>query len=90
MYTDSLPPAVVARWSSRLQPVPATVRSVPDDQLPATTYSLSRPLRAGRVVVLRFSLMTQRGPQAYAQGTTFYLLEVGGEYRIVAMSSWIT
>ena len=90
MYTDSLPPTVVARRSSRLKPVPSTERGVPDDQLPATTYSISRPLGAGRLVVLRFSLTTQRGPQAYAQGTTFYLLGVGGEYRLVAMSSWIT
>jgi hypothetical protein len=90
MYADSLPPSVVARWSSRIKPIPMSERGVPDDQLPATTYTISRPLQAGQFVVVRFSLMTQRGPQAYAQGSTYYLMRVGGEYKIVAVSGWIT
>ena len=90
MYADSLPPSVVARWSSKIRPVSMSERGVPDDQLPATTYTISRPLVAGRFVVVRFSLMTQRGPQAYAQGSTYYLMRVGSEYKIVMVSGWIT
>jgi hypothetical protein len=90
MYTDSLPAAVIARWSSRIKPVSMSERGVPDDQLPATTYQISRPMAAGRFVVMRFSLTTQRGPQAYSQGSTFYLLRVGDEYKVVAMTAWIT
>lgn len=87
---DSLPAAVVNRWAGKLRPVPSAERSVPDDQLPATTYWISPPMGAGRIVVLRYSLTTQRGAQAYSQGSVFYLLRMGEEFRLVAISSWIT
>lgn len=92
IISDSLPAAVIARWSATIKPIPSSERGVPEGQLqqPVTTYWIAPPIGAGPIVVLQYRLTTQRGQQAYSQGAAFFLLRVGNAYRLVSISSWIT
>jgi hypothetical protein len=91
---SNLPPAVLAKWAARVEIVTDAARI--DDREAGVTYTVSPVVGFGsfaRVEIAaseRLQRAANQSPVAYAAATTYYLMKLGGEWVIVAWSSWVT
>lgn len=93
---DSLPDALRARWQGRLEIIASAEWDRRDVRSAAVFYTV-RPLRAwGRFVRIevldseRIARPDGQLPAQYAAGNTYYLMELNGEWVIVAEEGWVT
>jgi hypothetical protein len=90
----NLPPTILAKWAARVETVTAAERL--DDREAGVTYVVQPVIGFGRFARVRIeaSERIQRAanqlPRAYAAGTTYYLMNRGDEWVIVAWESWVT
>jgi hypothetical protein len=93
---DSLPDAVRAKWGARLQIITDAEWASRDVRSAAVFYTVPPPRRWGRFVRIKVldAERTARAegqlPAAYAAGKTYYLMELNGEWVIVAEEGWVT
>jgi hypothetical protein len=93
---DSLPEAIRAKWSTRVEIVaPAEWRR--GDAREAGAFYTFAPIRAwGRFVRVQVTVSERlarpegQAPAQYASGNTYYLMQVNGEWVVVAADGWIT
>ena len=96
LLADSLPAALRDKWKDRV----SVVTSAEWRDRPLTDagvlYTLSGVRRVGRFVVVgvtseeRMSRRQGEAPQLFAAGTTYYLMELNGEWVIVSADAWVT
>lgn len=93
---DSLPDDMRAKWASRVPIIRREEWERRDSRAASVFYTFS-PVSAwgpfARVTMRvseRLARPTGDAPAQYAAGTTFYLMELEGEWVIVARTSWIT
>lgn len=92
----NLPSAVREKWGARVEIVTADDRDRIDDREAGVTYTVSPVLRFGsfaRVEIQaaeRLERAANQTPAAYAAATTYYLMNRGGEWVIVAWYGWVT
>jgi hypothetical protein len=91
---DSLPEAVRAKWAARI--LASAEWNSRDPRLAAVFYSIP-PLHSwGRFVRIevadseRTARTEAQPPAEYAASTTYYLMELNGEWVIVAEEGWVT
>lgn len=95
-HVDNVPQAVRAKWAGQVEFISESEWRQRDARTGATLYRVS-PVQAwgrfARVYVETSERVSRAGneaPQAYAAGSGYYLMEVNGEWVIVARDSWIT
>jgi hypothetical protein len=93
---EHVPETVRAKWAGQVEFISKSEWWTRDSRGGGTLYILS-PVRAwGRFVQLnvetseRVSRAVDEAPQAYAAGSTYYLMELNGEWVVVSSNSWIT
>jgi hypothetical protein len=96
LLADSLPAALRERWKDRV----SVVTSAEWRDRPLTDagvlYSLSGVRQVGRFVVVgvrsdeRMARRQGEAPHLFAAGTTYYLMELNGEWVVVSSDSWVT
>lgn len=91
---SNLPPALRAKWAARVEIV--TAADSVDDREAGVTYTVSPVVGFGNFARLqitaseRLQRAANQAPEGYASGTTYYLMNRGGEWFIVAMEGWVT
>jgi hypothetical protein len=96
LLADSLPAALRDKWKDRVH----VVTSAEWRDRPLTDagvlYTLSGVRRSGPFVVVgvtsqeRMARRPGEAPQLFAAGTTYYLMELNGEWVIVSTDMWVT
>ena len=93
---DSLPDALRAKWGARLQIIASAEWARRDVRSAAVFYTVP-PLRTwGRFVRIeildseRTARPDEQLPAQYAAGNTYYLMELNGDWVIVAEEEWVT
>jgi hypothetical protein len=90
----NLAPSIRAKWASRVEIVTDTARI--DDREAGVIYRVEPVVGFGNFIRVRIEASERlqrsadQAPQAYAAGTTFYLMNRGGEWVIVDWSTWVT
>ena len=91
-----MPDGVRAKWAGRVEFISKREWDQQDPRVGGVSYTVPRVLAWGRFarveVTLSERVMRLAGavPAQYAAGTTYYLMELNGEWVVVALESWIT
>lgn len=93
---DSLPEAIRAKWSTRVEVILPAEWTRRDAREAGVFYTFA-PVRAwGRFVRVQVTVSERlarpegQAPAQYASGNTYYLMELDGEWVVVAAEGWIT
>lgn len=93
---DSLPEALRAKWSGRVEIISSAELRRRDSREAGAFYTFA-PVRAwGRFVRVQVTVSeslarpADQPPAHYAAGSTYYLMELNGEWVLVASDWWIT
>lgn len=93
---NSLPEAIRAKWASRVEIISPREWSRRDAREVGVLYTFD-PVRAwGRFVRVQVTVSERlarpegQAPAQYASGNTYYLMELNGEWVVVAAEGWIT
>jgi hypothetical protein len=93
---DSLPDVLRAKWGTRFQIITSAEWAKRDVRSAAVFYTVPPPRRWGRFVRIevldseRNARAESQLPAQYAAGNTYYLMELNGEWVIVAQGWWVT
>ena len=96
LLADSLTPALRAKWGARLRLITGDDWTRRSEREGGTLFVLSGVDRIGPFVRLRIDSRGRlprrpdQTPWLYAAGTTYYLMQVNGDWVIVGVRSWIT
>ena len=92
----SLSPAVREAWRGRIEIVGDSARRQLDLRQAAVVYSIEQPVGWGPFAMITVSASEQIGrpaedaPEHYAASTTYYLMQLDGEWVLVSWSAWVT
>lgn len=93
---DGLPEAVRAKWSSRVEIISRAEWNRRDAREAGVFYTFTpvrawgRFIRVERAVSERLARPEGHAPAQYASSNTYYLMELNGEWVVVAQDGWIT
>ena len=93
---DSVPDSLRAKWAGRVAFVSRSEWSRRDPREGGVFYTPSPIVAWGPFVRVtlnlaeRVSRSADAAPEAYAAGTTYYLMQLDGEWVIIAQEGWIT
>jgi hypothetical protein len=96
LLADSLPPAVRAKWSGRVPIITKEAWNRRSEREGGTLFTLTSVARVGAFARLgietsgRVERRADQAPWLYYASTTYYVMELDGEWVIVGMSAWIT
>ncbi|MEJ7811924.1 MAG: hypothetical protein WKG32_16045 [Gemmatimonadaceae bacterium] len=96
LLADSLPPALRAKWKDRAAIVTSEEWARRSLREPGDLYTLSSVGRIGPFVRLymdaagRLARREDQAPALYGSGTTYYLMELNGEWVAVSISAWVS
>ncbi|MFL5614803.1 MAG: hypothetical protein ACJ796_14165 [Gemmatimonadaceae bacterium] len=96
LLADSLTPAVRAKWAPFVAVISAKDWEAQDVHVGGTLFVLSGVARVGpfaRIAIKsegRVARPKEQAPWLYYAETTYYLMQLGSEWVIVGMDSWIT
>ena len=94
--TLGIPPRIRATWRSRVAFLPGTEWNERGVRAPGVFYTVSPITTWGhfaRIQVTateRFARKPDEVPRAYASGTTYWLMNVDGQWVMVAQEGWVT
>jgi hypothetical protein len=93
---DNLPDAVRAKWASRLDIISRAEWNRRDPRQAALLYTFTPVRRWGRFVRVEVGVSERtarpegHAPAQYASGNTYYLMDLNGEWVVVAWEGFIT
>jgi hypothetical protein len=96
LLADSVPPAVRAKWAGRVRMTTAAEWKARSERAAGTLFTLMPVRRAGPFVRLglesagRASRRDDQAPWLYYASTTYYLMQLDGQWVIVGAGGWIT
>ena len=94
--TLGLPPRIRATWGARVKILPQAAWNAADAREGGVFYTIEPIItwgRFARVTVAASERLARRADeplQEYASGATYYLMNLDGEWVIVAESAWVT
>ena len=94
--SDSLPESFRAKWSGRVEIISVADWRRHDPREAGVLYTLTPPRQWGRFVRVELSVSERlprpagQAPAHYASANTYYLMELDGEWVVVAWDGWIT
>ena len=93
---DSLPDAIRAKWAGRVEIIAHAEWNRRDPRGAGVLYTLAPIQVWGRFARVELTLSERlprsagQAPEEYASGNTYYLMNLNGEWVIVAQSGWVT
>lgn len=96
LLADSLSPGLRAKWSSRARIMTQAEWNKRGDREGGTLFTLTSVRRVGPFARLgvasagRIPRNPEQAPWLYYASTTYYLMQVNGEWFVVSSSGWIT
>ena len=96
LLADSLPPAIRARWRTRVPVVTTQEWNARSERTGGTLFVISSVAQVGRFARLRIdsegrvARRPDQAPWFYFASTTYYLMQLRGEWVIVGMERMIT
>ena len=96
LLADSLAPAVREKWAPFVPVVTAKEWAARDIRAGGTLFTVTGPERVGPFARIRVessgrvARAADQPPWLYYASTTYYLMELGDEWVIVGVESWVT
>jgi hypothetical protein len=96
LLADSLSPGLRAKWASHVHIITAAEWSQRSDREGGTLFTLTSVARVGPFARLgvesagRIARKPDQAPWLYYASTTYYLMELDGEWLLVTSEAWIT
>jgi hypothetical protein len=94
--TLGMPPRIRAEWGSRITFLPKPAWIARDVRAPGVFYSIApistwgRFARVQMTISERFARKPDEAPRAYGAGMTYWLMNVDGQWVVVAAMGWVT